>query len=696
MLLASAPLAFFSRTHRQILHSVFVAVCALVTVSVLYTVTVGQAFWDTIPELHLQALEEEQSIRIMDRLGNELYHMYADRDQVNVELDAIPPLVRQAFISIEDERFFTRSCFDARAIARAAYSTWILGDIQGGSTITQQLIRNAFLTPEKTLTRKLKELVLACQLEEKLSKEEILTHYLNTVPLGGPVYGVRQAAKRYFGLPIEKISLAQAAVLAALPQRPSYFDPYGSHRFVGLPQGKWEDLMTGTGTVKSIRSDISPGLIGRMVLQRDGTILRVPGRSDSVLAAMQRLGYITEADRLDAQKRLDTITFAPPQNIPDPSHFVMLIRKKTAQLIAQSEQADSWKKAGLTVRTTLDPRLQRIAEQTLADRFPALSEASGARDAAMVVLDRETREVLAYVGNVSWGGNTGSMFVDMAQRPRQPGSSFKPLVYATLLGQGLYTSESIIEDTPLHIGAITPKNFEGGFLGRIPIKKALATSRNIPAIRALYEAGGEDPILSLAAAAGAPTPLVKREAKRAEGSYWYSYGWPLAIGAIEVPLLEMVQAYGTIADNGIFKPMTTINSITDAKGNVVYAPPPVPPLIAITPSAAHQVSTILSDASLRPEGWNHAIDLPKDFTAGLKTGTSNLCFVRTFYGNCLSYGINNVWTLGFTDNLVVGVWVGNADNTAMQSKADGLTVAAPLWSAFVKNVRAQKGATASL
>jgi membrane peptidoglycan carboxypeptidase len=251
----------------------------------------------------------------------------------------------------------------------------------------------------------------------------------------------------------------------------------------------------------------------------------------------------------------------------------------------------------------------------------------------------------------------------MAHIPRQPGSSFKPLIYAAAFERG-FTPESIVLDTPLTIGTDIPKNYEGGYRGAITIREALARSRNIPAIRTFLDIGGEDTILEIAARVGMMTPVTYKEEALKKDPH-FTYGWPMAIGSTEVPLLEMINLYATIADHGVFRPLKVLCSVTDRQGKRILPVTTRKPVQAIIREAAEWVDEILRDSGSRPEGfWRDMLTIP-GLDTGAKTGTSNVCFVRDAFGRCTEYGVNNVWTLGYTHELIVGVWVGNADNTVL-------------------------------
>jgi membrane peptidoglycan carboxypeptidase len=658
------------------------SLCSLAILTYVY------GLWVALPQIHAEDLALEQSIQLLDARGDELHRIYRDQDRIFEPKESIPAVARQAMIAIEDERFYTRPCIDIRAVLRAVRANATQFKSQGGSTITQQLVRNIFLTRDKSIARKVQEIMLACSLERQMSKDDILAMYLNDVPFGQNVYGIANAAQTYFGKPLKDISVAQAAVLASLPQRPSYFTPYGGHLRTTVPRALLVRLRKGQLTQDAIpESQLQPGLLGRDVPTRSGTVIRLKGRSDYVLMNMLRLGSITRAQYDAAERELATMTFQPQKHTAtDALHFSLLVRKRLWSLMDQQQKKDAWMKAGLHVTTTLRADLQSKAEESVSEVFPRIAAKMKASNMALVAVDRRTREVVAYIGNSDYDDNDGNGKIDMAQVPRQPGSSFKPLVYAAALAQG-YKPYTPIEDSPLRIGDNTPKNYEGGYKGWMTVRTALAGSRNIPAIRAYQYAGGEDTVLSVASRLGVVTPSLTKEAA-ARKNPGFSYGWPLAIGSAETPLLEMVQAYATIANHGEFRPLHTVKRITDAWGKQLYVPPDVRTQ-AIDADVADELTDILSDEWSRPAGyWRDQLHMP-GLPAAVKTGTSNLCLKRVA-GNCTEYGVNNTWALGYTDDLVVGVWVGNADNSPLDPKADGLNAAVPIWKDFL--LRAHEGA----
>lgn len=669
---------------RCCLHGFF-ATTALLTVLGLWAYVNASAILAHTPELDFTRLKLKQSVRILDRRGNDLYRFYDQEDRFYLPIEQIPLHVRNAFVAIEDERFFTRNfCIDLRAIGRAVRANIVDGRIEGASTITQQLMRNIFLTREKTIERKLKEIDLACQLERAMDKQEILTMYLNQLPFGNNAFGIEQAAQTYFGVSAKDLSLPQAAVLAAIPQRNSYFNPYGTRARTAVDHAVVSRLRTGKQDPSSIREDdVYIGLLSRIQSTPTGKV-RIPGRAELVLDAMLRNGLIGKQDHADAVEKLPSIAFKPLKHPIAAPHFTLTVRRNLEQMLDDgSQQAHRLLTEGMEVRTTLDPMLQWIAEDVTAQALPRL-QSVGIRNMALVAIDRKTRQLLAYVGNADFH-DPESGHIDMAAQPRQPGSSFKPIVYAALFEDG-YGPESFIQDAPLRIGNNQPKNYDGNFKGWMTVRRALGGSRNIPAINAFLAAGGEQRMLELTARLGAPSPLAFKMQRLLRDSS-FTYGWPMAIGSAEVPLLEMVQVYATIAEHGMYRPLQTICNLGTRSGYEQRLPVP-PSGQAVLPQAADGVDRILRDDDSKPAGyWRNILTIP-GMDIGAKTGTSNLCLERDQAGRCRTYAVNNIWTIGYNETMVVGVWAGNADGSALGEFVDGLTEAAPIWREFL--LRASK------
>ncbi len=643
--------------------------------------------WITLPDISDQRkLIASQSSVIVDRNGTELYRLFSDEDRIFLDDAAIPQAMKDAIVAIEDERFYTRGCLDIRALGRALIS---FGNSGGASTLTRQLARNALdLQKENILSRKLKELILGCQLERKYSKEKLVSLYLNWIPFGQNAYGIELASKRYFGIAAKDLTLAQSAVLASLPQRPSYFSPYGKHVRTTVTPEALQKIQAGiiTSSAELEDSDVSIGLVGNKI-GSGGISMYVGGRADQVLKNMQNQGYIKEADRLQALKELETITFKPSRDNIRAPHFVLWVRSQVEELIAGKAEEGMIDQGGLTIETTLDWEMQQIAEKAVTDKKESYATLYGAHNIALVAADPMTKEILAYVGNSDYNDDDHDGKVDMARAPRQPGSSFKPLVYAAAFEKG-YSPATVLYDVPTKIGEDEPQNFDGKFWGLTTIRKALGGSRNIPAAKGFFLAGGEKQVLDMASRLGAVTPKSFKATTLASDPS-FEFGWPLALGAAETPLTEMAEAYATLAAGGKHAPLISITRIRDRFGKVFYENDTSDETSQVVDARiAYQVTSILSDVSARPnEYWQTVLSVP-GFQAAAKTGTSNKCLNRSDDGKCTDRKPDNVLTLGYTPNIVTGVWVGNADATPLSEKAESLITAAPIWKEFM--VKAHK------
>ena len=406
---------------------------------------------------------------------------------------------------------------------------------------------------------------------------------------------------------------------------------------------------------------------------------------------MEKQGFITEAERLEALNELTEITFQPSREDIRAPHFVLWIREQVEELFSGTSEAGLLEQGGLQIQTTLDWTLQEAAEETVAFHREDLIERYGGQNMALVAIDPETREVLAYVGNTDYHDTEHGGKIDMVRAPRQPGSSFKPFVYAAAFGRG-YSPATPIYDVPTEIGSDEPQNFDGEFTGLHTMRTALAHSRNIPAAKAFFLGGGENAIVSLVSELGAVTPLTLKQKLKVERGEEFDYGWPLALGAAETPLLEMAHAYSSLADSGLFKPVVSIKRITDKKGNLLYEAEETDGEDVLDERIAYLVTSVLSDKAARPadEFWKEQLSVPGYQTAA-KTGTSNKCLEWKEWKDednierkvCILRKPDNAWLLGYTPNLVTGVWVGNADSTAMYDKGGGLNTASPIWRDFM-------------
>ncbi len=582
-----------------------------------------------------ETLLASQSIVIADREDRELYRFFQEEDRTSLAAQEIPKHMADAIVAIEDKRFFSRfGCIDGRALLRAALANIGNYKSQGASTITQQLARKAFLSNEKTIDRKVREIILACQLEATLSKEDILSLYLNWTSFGGNIGGVQQAAIRYFGIDAADLTIAQSAILAALPQRPSYFSPYGPHR---------TELLA---------------------------------RAQIVLRSMERQSMLTQKEYAEAAAQLNTVTFLIQRNPIDAPHFVLAIRAFLEDRMLHDDSFNTL--SGITVKTTLNSALQLTAQQTVTAHLDDLKTHFGAHNISLVAIDPRSGEILAYVGNGDFFDDLHGGQIDMARRPRQTGSAIKPLIYSMLFEKD-YTPNSFIGDTPLDPRIYKP--LSSGYYGRMTIRNALGRSRNTPAIRAFYGAGGEDTVLNFFESIGMRSPKERKQHAQ-ETNPQFRYAWSLALGAGEATLLEMVEAYTVLASHGVHRSLTGIKEIVDQKNAVIYTPTQTSKQIISTQSA-DMITDILSDELAREPLWRTWMHLPG---TALKTGTGSICRRRRKDTSCAEVLPNNAWAIGYTDTLLVGVWVGNADNAPLKENSSALDIAVPIWKEFMRRV----------
>ncbi len=559
-----------------------------------------------------------QSTKIFDRTGkNVLYEIHGAEKRTLITLDQIPENLKWATISIEDKNFYEHGGFSLWAIFRTAVTNVLFDKKAGGSTLTQQLIKNAVLTNEKTYTRKIKELIMAYRVEKKFSKDEILQMYFNEIPYGSTAYGVEAASQRYFGKSVKDINLAEAAILAALPQAPSRYSPYGSNK----------DLL--------------------MKRQR------------LILDKMAEYGHITKKEAEQA-KKVDIKFKKPSENITAP-HFVMYIK----EILADKYGEKMIEQGGLKIYTTLDLYKQKIAEKVIKERAKKNEERYNASNAALVSIDPKTGQVLAMVGSRDYFNNDIDGQVNIATSLRQPGSSMKPLVYASLFAKG-YTPNTILYDVVTNFSnnpnkPYEPHDYDNKERGPVTIRKALAGSLNIPAVKAIYLTGIND-VLDLADKFGY-TSLSDRS----------RFGLSLVLGGGEVKLLEHTNAYGVFAREGKFHPIVTILKIEDKDGKIIEEYKEKKGREVLDPKIARLVNNILSDNQARAyafgeKNWLTLSSRP----VAAKTGTTN--------------DYRDAWTIGYTPSLVTGVWVGNNDNSPMKRGAAGGVVAAPIWHDYMDRV----------
>jgi 1A family penicillin-binding protein len=569
-----------------------------------------------------------QSTKIYDRTGKELlFDVHRDIRRTIVPLSEISINIQNATIAIEDDRFYQHIGIEPTAILRAVLvnlGLWEGYSGQGGSTITQQVIKMALLTSEKTITRKVKEWILAIRLEQAMSKEQILALYLNEAPYGGNIYGVEEAAMAFFGKHAKDVTIAEAAYLAALPQAPTLYSPFGSNR---------------------------------ALLEK---------RKNLILDRMMELGMITQDEYVAAKQ--DVVAFIPPteRGIRAP-HFVMYVREQLARKYGE----EVLNEGGLRVVTTLDLKLQEKAEELVKKHALENEKKYRASNAALVAINPKTGEILAMVGSRDYFDPKVDGNYNIATANRQPGSAFKPFVYAAGMEMG-YTPQTRLFDVPTQFstrcdafgnpqGSATekdcymPRNYDERYRGPMTIKDALAQSVNVPAVKMLYLVG-IDRALDFARRFGITTLVDKSR-----------YGLTLVLGGGEVSLLELTSAYGVFATEGERFPYQSILRVEDHFGTVLEEYTPQGERI-IDPEIARNISDILSDNVARtPAFGNRSFLYFPDRQVAVKTGTTN--------------DYRDAWIIGYTPSLVVGAWAGNNDNSAMEKRVAGFIVA-PLWNEF--------------
>ncbi len=558
------------------------------------------------------------STKIYDRNDKLLYDVFNDKQRTPVELADIPLSLRQATIAVEDKDFYKHGGFDPVAPLRIAWNIVWKHRVVGGSTLTQQLIKNVLLTPERTPTRKLKEFILTIQVERKYTKDQILQMYLNEVPYGGTIYGVESAAESYFDTPVKNLTLAQSVILAGLPQSPTQYSPYVGKRYVD--------------------------------------------RATDVLRRMREDGYIDKNKEKSTLVEIKNMQFASQSGLLKAPHFVFYVRDQLVKRYGEKIVEEG----GLKVTTTLDLDLQNAAQSAVTEEINKVKFLHITNGAAAVI-DPTNGQILAMVGSRGWEDpDYDGMFNVVTQGLRQPGSTIKPVVYLTGLRKG-YTAASLLMDTPTSFPGgdkpeYAPVNYDGKFRGPMLMREALGNSINIPAVKMLSLVGIRD-MLQISYDMGISTlEPTKANLDR--------LGLSVALGGGEVRPLEMFGAYSAFANGGKRISPVAILKVTDNSGKVLEEWKPTEQKQVMSAQEAFIISSMLSDPAARSItfGPNSALNIAGQ-TIAVKTGTTN--------------DKKDNWTVGWTPNMVVGVWVGNNDNTPMTQVASGVTGAAPIWRRIV-------------
>lgn len=562
---------------------------------------------------------------ILDRKGEKLYDIFEESNRIPAKWEEVPQCLRDATVAVEDKDFYRHQGLSTTGILRALIRTVLFHDTQGGSTLTQQLVKNVLLSTEQTLPRKMKEAILAIQIERKYSKNDILLMYLNEVPYGGTAVGVKAAAEHYFNKDVKDLSLPECVILAGLPQSPTTYSPF-------------------TGEAKAYIN-----------------------RTTQVLRRMREDGYLTAVVEGETRKALDGVKFASGEDNLRAPHFVAYVKDLLIQKFGQKAVETE----GLKVTTTLDWKLQEASQKAVkeeVDKAKTLKVGNG----AAVVLDPNTGEILTMVGSKDYAAtdSSGFKFNVVTQGLRQPGSAIKPMLYAAALTKG-YTPSSLLMDVDTKYPSgdpakpeYNPKNYDGKYRGPMQMRYALGNSINTIAVKTTALTGVKE-VLKLSYAMGLPTlEPTNDNLKR--------LGLSLALGGGEVHMIELASAYGVFATGGKRTDPVAILKVENSSGKVIFEQKQASARQELDPSIAFLMSSMLSDNDARKDTFGLKSYL---FIAGktvaAKTGTTD--------------DKRDNWTAGYTPKRVVVTWVGNNDNSPMnQALASGVTGAAPIWNRIMR------------
>lgn len=562
------------------------------------------------------------STKILDRNGQVLYDIYSDQRRTPVDIENVPEYLKQATIAIEDKNFYKHQGFDPLGMVRGFSRLFTRGYAQGGSTLTQQLVKNVLLTSERSIFRKLNEFILAVQIERRYSKDEILQMYLNEAPYGGTAWGVEAASEVYFGKSVKDLNLIESAILAGMPQRPSAYSPYSS------------------------------------------TPKAYVDRTKAVLRRMREDGFITSDQEQAALAELENVKFQARGSSFKAPHFVQYVQ----QILEERYGERVVEQGGLKVTTTLDLNLQEKAQAIVAEEI-AKVESQRITNGGAIVVDPQTAQILAMVGSKRFDDPDYDGQVNVTVALRQPGSSFKPITYVTALKKG-FTASSMLMDVPTSFDGgqgqdeYTPVNYDGKYRGPVQLRYALGNSLNVPAVKLLALVGIKD-VLETAYDMGLTSLPPNNETLS-------RVGLSLTLGGGEVRLLELTSAYASFFNGGYKVEPISILKVEDADGKVLEEVKPkksgseLGTKQVLTKEQAYIISHILSDNDARKDtfGPNSSLNISGKQIAA-KTGTTN--------------DKRDNWTIGGNPQRAVGVWVGNNDNSPMLNLASGISGAAPIW-----------------
>lgn len=611
--------------------SLFKKVCFIFLLFVLVFGLSGYFFYQEIlkdlPSPN-KLVERDQAVttKINDRNGKLLYKVYLDQNRTPVGIKDIPQNLINATLAIEDSEFYQHNGLSIKGILRAI-KVGLQGEkIEGGSTITQQLVKNALLSPERTIRRKIKEVLLAIAVERRFTKDQILQMYFNEVGYGGSSYGIEEASQLYFGKSVKNLNLAEGALLAGLPASPTTYSPFGAN----------------------------PNLAKK--------------RQEIVLQRMFEEGFITRQEK-DQAVQEKIIFKKPEQNIKAP-HFVMYVR----ELLVQEYGEKVVEEGGLEVTTSLDIDIQNYAQTVVEEEVEKLKNMHVGNGAALITKP-QTGEILAMVGSKNYFDLDNDGNFNVTTSLRQPGSSIKPINYSVALDMG-FTAATLIPDTPISYNLpgqplYSPRNYDGKFHGNVPLRVALGSSYNIPAVKILSSLGVSRMI---------------EQGQKMGITTWNDpsqYGLSLTLGGGEVKMTDMSTVYGTLANMGTRVDLQPILRVKNYQGKVLKTldcsggpSPKCSRQVVVNPKIAFILTDILSDNSARTPafGSRSLLNIPNHPHVAVKTGTTQ--------------NLRDNWAIGYTPDYLVTTWVGNNDNTPMSRVASGVTGASPIWNRIMTKLLA--------
>lgn len=601
---------------KRFLYRLFLVLLVLLGVGLVMGIALFAWYSKDLPSPTKVIRREGFASRIYDRNGELLYDLYHDQKRQPVTDDQIPDNLKKATVAVEDKSFYSHSGFDPMAPFRIIKNLFYFKKITGGSTLTQQLVKNVLLTSDVTITRKIKEFILSVQIEAKYKKNDILLMYLNEAPYGGTAWGVGTAAEQYFGKSVKDLNLAESAILAGLPQRPNVYSPFST---------------TPTAYV---------------------------ARTEHVLNRMVEDSYIDEETKKTTMEEVKNYKFYENKSKLAAPHFVFWVK----ELLSERYGQDMAEGGGLKVTTTLDINLHNQVQQIVGDQVDK-SEKLLISNGAALVMDPRDGQVLAMVGSRGYNSTkTSGQFNVVTQGLRQPGSAIKPITYLMALRKG-YTAASMIMDTPVSFPVAgqkdySPQNYTGTFNGPMSLRNALGNSINTIAVKLLASVGVNN-MLQQAYDMGISTlePTTENMKK---------FGFAVTLGGADVKMIDLASAYSAFANGGNRVDPVGILKVEDKDGRVLEEYHPVNGKKVMSPQEAFIISNILADNSARTFTFGAVNSLViSNYQVAVKTGTTN--------------DKKDNWTIGWTPNLLVSVWVGNNDSTPMGKIASGVSGAAPIW-----------------